>query len=312
MRLSRGDLADLLRSTGAILLAAGVAAWIMRTSVHHDLSKFAQLIVLLVPALLLYVLALREPPSTRRDHATAATSALAIAALVLATMAMFAFLDLVDASNGHPLYQAAVLVAGGALAAYTARRLRVTFAVLLAGLAWLVAWQLAWEDILPHVSVATTRSLLVLAAVLLLAVAARLARTGAIGARELVTVGGISAVAAGVLGVAALGSLFSFGDEESSGFLPSDRLHHHTHSVQHFGWNLYLLVVSTLLLWLGARSRARGPAYVGGIGLFVFLASISVRIDSGEASGASLAGWPFALLLLGMAGLASPRLLRRE
>jgi hypothetical protein len=32
------------------------------------------------------------------------------------------------------------------------------------------------------------------------------------------------------------------------------------------GWDLYLLVVSVALVWIGSRARIRGPAYVGGVG----------------------------------------------
>jgi hypothetical protein len=313
MKLSKGDLAELLRSVGALLLTAGAAAWVLRASEQDTMSAFTRLLILLATAVVLYGLALRErpPAASSSDIASPATSVLALLALALATATMFVFLSLVGVSSGHPLYQAAVLAVAGVLAAYTARRLRVAYAALLAGLALLFAWQLAWEGTLTHVSAAATRSLLMLAAVLLLAVAGRLARAGAIGARELFTAGGIAAVAAGVQGVitSTLGGLFGFGDNESHG-----PFHHPVSNPQNFGWNLYLLVVSALLLWFGARSRARGPAYVGGVGLVVFIIGVSVRItESGEASsGATLAGWPLALLLLGIAGLAAPRLLRGE
>lgn len=89
----------------------------------------------------------------------------------------------------------------------------------------------------------------------------------------------------------------------------------HTSGLQHFGWDLYLLVVSLALVWVGSRARVRGMGYVGGIGLLAFLLSVGAqitRIESGRAPTAAIVGWPLALLVIGVAGLAAPMLYRRE
>jgi hypothetical protein len=89
----------------------------------------------------------------------------------------------------------------------------------------------------------------------------------------------------------------------------------HTSGVQHFGWDLYLLVVSLVLVWIGSRARVRGLGYVGGLGLLAFIISVGSqvsRIETGQASTASILGWPLALIVLGVVGLAAPRWITRR
>jgi hypothetical protein len=59
----------------------------------------------------------------------------------------------------------------------------------------------------------------------------------------------------------------------------------------------------------------RGLAYVGGIGLPAFIVSVGAqitRLESGRSGTADIVGWPLALLVVGVAGLAAPALYRRE
>jgi hypothetical protein len=89
----------------------------------------------------------------------------------------------------------------------------------------------------------------------------------------------------------------------------------HTSGLQHFGWDLYLLVVSVALIFVAARWSVRGLGYVGGIGLLAFIVSVGAqitRLEAGRAPTASVAGWPLALILIGVAGLAAPALYRRQ
>ena len=61
--------------------------------------------------------------------------------------------------------------------------------------------------------------------------------------------------------------------------------------------------------------RARGLGYVGGVGLLAFLISVGAQItraESGHAPTTSIVGWPLALLVIGLVGLAAPMLYRRE
>lgn len=388
MRLSRRDLRDLSRSVGGLLFAAGAVLVLVRKSGHHEWGGFARVLVVLVPAVVLYALALGGSDARggegRTDGAGAGVGAgarpwqsvLMVAALVLVPVTLLEFLGWVGASTQHSLYEAAVFALSALLAGYGARRARVSYAVLLAGLALLVAWQDVWQEILGHPSTGTSRWLLVAAAVLLLAGAGGLARAKAIGASELATAGGFAAVAAGVLGVIVgafvgvfrsittlggaggvvssssrrissgplaphgsvsritsvpRGSHFSAGSGASRVSSGLDRLQHarvarpshplsslvgaHTSGLQHFGWDLYLLVVSLALVWVGARVRSRGLGYVGGVGLLAFLLSVGVqvtRLETGREATASIVGWPLALLVIGIAGLAVPALYRRD
>jgi hypothetical protein len=78
---------------------------------------------------------------------------------------------------------------------------------------------------------------------------------------------------------------------------------------------LYLLVVSLALVWIGSRVRARGLGYVGGVGLLAFLISVGAqitRLEFGHTPTTSIVGWPLALLIVGLAGLAAPMFYRRE
>lgn len=261
-----------------------------------------------------------------------------VAALLLAPLALFEFLAWAGASTKHLLYNAGVFAVTGLLAGYGARRARAPYAALLAGLALLVAWLLVWGQILNHPSADTYRWLLVAGAALLLVASAVLARASAIGAGEVAIAGGLAAVAAGVYGVIVGSFVAAFRSittviASSGATLPSSRgsvvgIHRlgrprppvelvrvHTSGLQHFGWDLYLLVVSLALVWVGSRARVRGLGYVGGVGLLAFIVSVGAqltRLESGRAPTGSIVGWPLVLLIIGVACLAAPALYRRE
>ena len=348
--------------------------------------------------MVLYVLALGmlESPRSEED-ARPWQSVLLVVAILLGPVALLEFLKWVGANTNHVLYDAGVFALTALLAGYGARRARAPYAALLAALALLVTWLLVWSKILNHPSGDTYRWLLVVAAVLFLAGAGRLARAGAIGAGEVATVGGLTAVAAGVLGVIVgyvvgvtqslnrvLGTLsptigtrseitsqsvFASRPVNTSRSIPhhpvttsrpafppsrianhasrpqgiqSHRIQHiyeasrlhsirarglqhihhapglplpHISGLQHFGWNLYLLVVSLALVWIGSRMRVRGLGYVGGIGLLAFIISIGAqitRLEAGQTPTTGIVGWPLALLIIGIAGLAAPALYSRK
>jgi hypothetical protein len=375
MRLSRGDTTDLLRSVGGLLLATGAVVLFARKSGHHGWSDFALMLVVLIPAVVLYVLALGVLERPGADRPRPWQTVLAVEAILLWPIALLAFLQWVGAHTSHPLYLAGVFTATCLLAVYATRRARIRYAALLAGLASLIAWLYLWEKILHHPSANTGRWLLVAAGALLLTVAARLARARAIGASETATAGGIGAVAAGVLGVIVGGVAAAFRPlltiTERSGQVTSApihasahpiglegmpravraygasrhgtsprplALHHalpvspvphgrggstlpslvhvvHTSGLQHFGWDLYLLVVSVALIWGAARWRIRGLGYVGGIGLLAFIISIAAqitRLEAGRSPTASVGGWPLVLIVIGVLGLAAPALYGRR
>jgi hypothetical protein len=97
-----------------------------------------------------------------------------------------------------------------------------------------------------------------------------------------------------------------FGDHGQLGF----------HSgLQSFGWDLYLLVVSLLLIWVGSRVKTRGLGYLGAIGLLAFAVSAGLQItklEAGHSPGHSLLGWPVILIALGLVALVTPMLSSRR
>ncbi len=101
---------------------------------------------------------------------------LTVPSILLTPLALYEFLAWAGASTRHLLYNTGVFALTALLAGYAARRARVPYAALLAGLASLVTWLFVWARILDHPSADTYRWLLVAAAALLLLVAARFAR----------------------------------------------------------------------------------------------------------------------------------------
>jgi hypothetical protein len=335
---SERDLSDLLRSVGGLLFAAGAVVLVVRKSGHHGWGDFARVAVVFVPTVVLYLLALRTSP---RERARPWQSVLILTATLLTPVVLFEFLHWVGANTRHLLYDAGVFALTGLLAGYAARRGRVAYAGLLSALALLAAWLLLWGKILNHPSANTFRWVLVASAALLLLAAARLARAGALAAAETAVAGGIAAVAAGLLGVIVgafvgatqviTGSTSIASGQSSSGRLlappgsvgPSrlppeplptrPHLAVHTNGLQHPGWDIYLLIVSLALVWLGSRVRARGIGYVGAIGLGAFIISVGVqitRLQAGRGPTHDVLVWPLALVILG-AGALCVSLVRR-
>jgi hypothetical protein len=321
MGLSRRDVRDLLRSVGGVLLAVGAAALWARKSSHHEWSALARLLVVAAPAVLLFVLALDLSAPRSREKARPWQSVLMVTSILLGPVVAFQFLDWIGVSGRHVLLDAAVFALIALVAVFAVLRARVSYAAFLAGLSGLVAWLLVWDEVLDHPSANTYRWLLVAAAALLLLISFRLFRADSIGASEVATAGGVSAVAAGVFGVVFGAVVGVFGAvtrslEPSSGGRASPVAfggrtvvgHVNSSGFQHFFWDLYLLVVSLALVWIGSRVRFRGLGYVGGVGLFAFLFSVVVqitRVEVGRPPTASVVGWPLALLLLGAAALAA-------
>ena len=117
---------------------------------------------------------------------------------------------------------------------------------------------------------------------------------------EFVTAAGIAAVLVGVIGVLAqagdaIGLLFFGGTGgETEG--------------QSFVWDVWLLLISLALVAYGAVVHARGPAYVGFLGLLAFALLQGAEVNAlleGDEPDSSFVGWPLILLLVGAAALAA-------
>ena len=222
----------------------------------------------------------------------------AIFGILLIPWTLFGLLEWLDATADAPLNVAWVFLAV-AVAGFAAALLAgVRYGCLLGSLALVVSWLALWDEILDagvDTDAGTLRGLLVLAALLLLVAAALVALRG--GAPEgatsdIVTAAGLSAVGAG---------LISLGRCPASPFL---------FAIPGLGadtslfWDTYLLVVSLVLVAYAANGPGRrGSAYVGGLGLVVFV--IVVGLDSGDESpeGAVL-GWPIVAMAAGLLAVA--------
>jgi hypothetical protein len=320
------DWPDLLRTAGGLLLATGALVLLVRKSGHGGWSDLARLLVVLGPAALLYLLAL----APARERARPSQSVLAVTAILLLPVVLFEFLNWVGASARHLLYDAAVFAFTTVLAAYAARRGRVSYAALLAGLSFVATWLFVWAKILNHPSANTFRWLLVAVAGVLLLCAWRMARAGAAGAGETATSGGVAAVAAGLFGVivsAFVGAARVFTGATSSASAASGLpgvtttteatipVHVHASGAQHLGWDIYLLVAAVALTWIGSRSRARGLGYVGAVGLGAFVISTGLqitRVQSGHRLTHDVLVWSLVLLVLGGVALVMSALSTRD
>lgn len=314
------DATDLLRSGGGILLAAGAVVLYLRKGTHHAWGDLALLLLVLIPMLLLFSLAAIGASDKESERVEAWRSVLMVVAILLGPLVLAQLLRFLGANTANTLYTAGILVLTGLIAAYGAQLARVPYAALLAGLSLLLAWLVVWSNVLNHPSADTVRLLLIVAAALLFLAAAGLWRAEAIGAAEIATAGGVAAVVAGTLGVV-VGTFASVVQPITRILNGPSSAKAHAGAVmtadgfQHFGWDLYLLVVSVSLVWIGSRVHARGLGYVGGFGLFAFVISVGAqvtRIESGHRPTYALVGWPLALLLLGGAGLLAPTLYRRD
>jgi hypothetical protein len=117
--------------------------------------------------------------------------------------------------------------------------------------------------------------------------------TGDLGlwkASELLTGAGIAAVIACALGITAIGNLNPFG----TGTPPIETTNL---------WDILLLVVSLGLVGIGSQIGVRGPVYVGGIGLLLFLVIAGLDLNSSDPNPFKLGVWPWVLLGLGVIGV---------
>jgi len=313
VRLARRDIESLSLSVGGVALAVGVILLLVHQGGGKDWTTFERFIVVDAPASLLFVLALA---GVRRgaERAEPWRSVLLVVSILLSLLALFLFLEWIGADTKHLLYDAAVLVLTAAIAWFGAQRARSPYAILLAALALLVAWLLVWIKILDHPSGDTVRWVIVAGGALLLVAARGLGGAGALGAREVATIGGLGLVAAGVFGVF-VGSVELFGRLffEGAGVVPPFPGLRHLSGAQTPGWDAFLAVAVGALIWLGARTATRGLGYVGALGLVLFVASTGAqltRVESGHAPSSSLWGWPLGLVIAGLVALLVPVLLR--
>jgi hypothetical protein len=315
----RPYLVDLVRSAGGLLLALGAILLLTRKSS----SDFARTLVVGVPAILLYMMSVLVPPPGEENGRRPWRALLAITSILLAPVAMLELLHWLGADAGADLWLAAVFALTALLAVHGLSRTKAPYLALLGALSSLVAWLSLWDKLV-NPSAGTTRWLLIAAAGLLFVAAAVLTRRGAPGAREVATAGGLAAVLPGVIGVvvgftsaivSGLVSTKSGRSEPDFSLFGGAGGHSHASGLETFGWDLYLLIASTLLVWVASRVRSRGLGYVGGLGIAAFLVSVGAqvtRLETGHAPQTGIGGWPIVLIVIGGVALLAPVLLRRE
>lgn len=300
-------LRDWLRMVGGLLFALGALVLFIRKSGgvqgSGDWADFPLLLVLVVPVVLLYGLGLlagrggTQTQTHTHNHPQPWQAVLLLAAVLLFPVALFQLVETLGLDTDNTLHQIWIWGSMAALAGYTAFVLGATYQALVASLALALAWLSLWDKILDDPSISTFRVLLIVAGVALIAGSVALRRQGRRQAPELITAAGILGVLAGLLGAfEAIGGLTGgllggTGDAEG----------------QSAFWDIVLLAVSLALVGYGARVGARGPAYVGAIGLLAFALLVGLELGGlleGDADG-KLVGWPLLLLLGGGAALAA-------
>lgn len=305
--LAPDDTRDALRKQGGLLLALGILMLLVRKG--DDMADFWLFLLLAGPAVFFYgggVLTTADTGGLRPWQAV-----YSVVGLIFVPIALFQFVELVDGDTGASLNVFWILSVTAALAAYAGLKAGIRFHLLAGSIAVIIAWSALWNEILSDGiagDFGTYRGLLGILAVLLLVDALYIWRNDpgergsdhtALGVRgdsglwkasEVLTGAGIAALIACGLGVTAGQDLSLFGipTVETNAF-----------------WDILLLLVSLGLIGIASLIGVRGPAYVGAIGLVLFLVIVGGDLNEGsEADPSALGQWPIILLVLGGLGIA--------
>src|SRR4051794_32161134 len=295
------DRRDWLKLAGGMMFGAGVIVLLARKG--QDWSDWAIFVVLFAGALILLGLGVaRRAPGELGGWRT---SFLVFGTLLLVA-SLLQFVNAAGGDSGKPLNLFWTFALAGAVAVVSSLALRANVQMLVGALFGLVAWLALWTKILDNPSGDTVRWLLIVLALIYVGVAFVLARARAPQASDLITVAGIAAVLAAIISLAgaAQSVIGSAGSAPLPGGVPKPGQ----------GWNLFLLVVSLVLIAYSSRGATRGPGYVGAFGLLGFIGLTGLdlvnRLNGDEAGG--VVGWPLILLIGGGLLVAAGFLLRPE
>jgi hypothetical protein len=305
------DTRDALRQIGALLLGIGVLMLLLRkATIGDDYADGIVLIILAIPAVLLYGGSIRSLDATRGLRPWQAVWS--VFGLIFVALALIQFVTVIDETPDASLNLFWIFAVVAALGFYAGAVVGIRFQLLVGGIALVVSWSELWNKILSdgigaHYGI--YRGLLGILAIGLLAGALYLWRTNpgsdreaatATGVRgdpglwkgsELLTAAGISAVIACSLGVT---SVVNLNPLATTDVQPIDTS---------WFWDILLLLISLGLVGIGALIGLRGPVYVGAIGLFLFLIIAGLDLDSETPDPTKAGGWPIVLLLLGLGGI---------
>jgi hypothetical protein len=287
---------DWLRMLGGVLFAVGATILFARKG--NDWAAFPLLIVVAVPCAVVFGLGALGALATgevARWHAV-----LMVTGVLLSVFAFGQLWDAVGVNEDSSGFWFLTFACVAGLAAFASFGVGAAYQALLAALAVIAAWLFFFDMILDDPGVTAFRWLLLVLCLGYVAVAFALRDREAPQAPEFVTAAGIAGVSVGLIGVLAgaveaIGGLF-FGGAPVEG------------EGQSFVWDLWLLLISLGLVAYGAVVHARGPAYVGFIGLLAFAIFQGAEVNAvleGDEPDSSFAGWPLILLLIGAAALAA-------
>jgi hypothetical protein len=307
------DTRDSLRKIGGLLIGLAAAMIYIRkgpflTVNPSQWAAFPMFLVLAIPAALLYGGVLTKPGTGALRPWQVVHS---VVGLILIVLALRQFIYVVGGTPSTDLNLFWVFGVTAVLAFYAGTVAGVRVQLLFGSIALIVSWSALWDKILSggiSANWGIYRGLLGILAIGLLAGALYLWRnnpggdegaatatapSGDLGlwkASELVTGAGIAAVIACSLGITALGNLNPLG----TGTPPIETTNL---------WDILLLLVSLGLVGIGSQIGTRGPVYVGGIGLILFLVIAGLDLNSTPPHPFKLGIWPWALLGLGLIGI---------
>jgi hypothetical protein len=292
---------DWLRMLGGVLLAVGAAILFVRKT--DDWAAFPLLLVVAIPCVLVFGVGAAAALATRavgRWHAV-----LMVTGVLLSVLAFGQLWDLVGLDTDAPGFGFLLSACVVLLAAFGSFRVGAAYQALLAAVAGIAAWLFFFEMILDDPGATTFRWLLLVLCFVYAVLAFALRGRDAPQAPELVTAAGIAGVLVGTIGIVdgaggALAVFFGGAPSEGEG--------------QSFVWDLFLLAFSLGLVAYGAAAHARGPAYVGFLGLLAFTLIQGAEVNAlleGESPDSSFAGWPLILLLIGAGALAAGLFMRK-
>jgi hypothetical protein len=291
--LKPDDTRDALRKIGGLLFGLGALMVLIRKS--SDWGNFPLFLVTAIPAVVLYGLGVSTVRETGAVRAWQAVYT--VFGLILVPFALSRFVDLIGGSSGADLNVFWIFAVTAGLGVYAGHVVGVRFGLLAASIAAIISWTALWDKILGDQGInghiGTYRGLLGVLAILLLIAGIRLWRAtpdkeeGQRKFGEFFTGAGIAAVLGCGLGISTLLTLFPIPFTGGSAIGTSAL------------WDVLLLVVSLALVGLGANMGVRGPVYVGGIGLLLFLFIAGLDLNSKPPHPTDLGLWPLVLLIGG-------------
>jgi hypothetical protein len=307
------DTRDALRKIGGLLLGLGALMIYVRKGPFlslnpHQWAAFPMFLVLAVPAVYLYGGVLARPQTGELRPWQVVHS---VFGLIFVPLALLQFVDMIGGNPNAGLNIFWVFAVTAGLAFYAGIVAGVRVQLLFGSIALIVSWTALWNEILSggigaHWGI--YRGLLGIMAIGLLAGALYLWRTNPGGnevaetatapsgdmglwkASELLTGAGIAAVIGCALGIASVGNLNPLG----TGTPPIQTTNL---------WDILLLIVSLGLIVIGSQIGTRGPVYIGGIGLVLFLLIAGLDLNSSPPNPFKMGVWPWVLLILGLIGI---------